>query len=409
MHHSSKTVQTGRLPWHRILIERYHADTVAFLLVVSVAAFILRYMNFPFESADFEYFLAKWYEAIDAAGGVRGIGQVYGNYTPTYMYLMAIMTYLPVSPLVAVKLFSVAFDYLLAMYVALLVRRLTGKSTSAVMAYTATLFLPNVFINSAIWAQCDGMFAAFLVMSLYYMLKDRSVASMVCFGLAFILKLQSVFFLPIIILGVCKGKLKWWSPALAVGVFLLGGLPAILAGMSPADAYGVYITQASYYPQLNMNAPNLFSAVHSLKTYSSYDGFADSMIPFAFGAVGCAMYPIYKAARRSLDDEAWFMATLFFAAFMPYVLPHMHERYWYFSDILALVWVFCRPKQWYVTLLLIIPSLYSVCIFVFSTDHTLLPYFALVMLAGICLVGKHLWEKLGEEEAEVRALARKAR
>ncbi len=373
-----------------------HWDTIAFLLVITVASFILRYLNFGFESADYKYFLVKWYDQIDAAGGLAGIGQVYGNYAPTYMYLMAIMTYLPVSPLVAIKLFSIVFDYLLAVYVALLVRHLTGKDTPAIMAYTATLFLPNVFINGAIWGQCDAMFTAFLVMSLYYMLKDKSIASMVFFGVAFSFKLQAIFFLPVIILALCKKKLKWYSPLFAVAVFLLAGLPAVIAGMSPADAYGVYFVQAGYYSDLTLNGPNLYAAIHQLKTYKLYEGFADSLVFFAFGAVGCAMWPIYRSKRKSIDGEGWLLMALFFAAFMPYVLPHMHERYWFFSDVLALIWVFCRPKQWYVSLLLILPSLYASAIYLFGTDHTILAYAAVVMLMGICLVGKALWEALRE-------------
>ncbi len=375
-----------------------HWDTLAFLLVITVASVILRYMNFGFESADFRYFLIKWYNQIDAAGGLAGIGQVYGNYAPTYMYLMALMTYLPLSPLVAVKVFSIVFEYLLAVYVALLVRHLTGKNTLAVMSYTATLFLPNVFINGAIWGQCDAMFTAFLIMSLYYMLKDRSIASMVCFGVAFSFKLQAIFFLPVLILALCKKKLKWWSPAVAVGVFLLSGLPAIIAGMSPSDAYGTYILQAGYYDQLTLNAPNLYAAIHQLKTYTTFEGFADSLVFFAFGAVGCAMYPIYKASRKSMDGECWLLISLFFAAFMPFVLPHMHERYWFFSDILALIWAFCCPGKWYVSLLLLLPSLYASGIYLFATDHTILAYAALVLLVGICLVGKLLWERLREGE-----------
>ncbi len=379
----TRSVKDKHIPW----------DTCAFLIVVSLAAFLLRCLNFSYESADYRFFLLQWYEQIDAAGGLLGIGKVYGNYTSTYMYLMALMTYLPVSPLVAIKLFSVVFDYLLAVYVALLVRHMTGKDTSAVVAYTAVLFLPHVFLNSALWAQCDALFTTFLVMSLYYLLKGRSAASMISFGLSFSFKLQAVFFLPIVILALCGRKIKWWSPFWAVGVFLLSGLPAIVAGMSPLDAYGVYFEQAGYYAQLNMNAPNLYAAVQRLATYAPYDHFADSLVLFAFGAIGCAMYPMYRAIR-SFDDDSWVLAALFFAAFMPFVLPHMHERYWFVSDILALVWVICRPREWLASLCLLLPSLYALSIYLFQVDHTVLPYFAILMLVGICLVSKRLWEHL---------------
>ena len=221
-------------------------DLLAFLVIVSLAAFYLRYVNFPFESADYKYFLKKWYDSIDAAGGFRGIGQVYGNYTPPYMYLMALMTYLPASDLVAIKLFSILFDYLLAFFVGLLVKQVSGSKVTALMAYTATLFLPTVFFNSALWAQCDSIFVTFLIMSLYFMLKEKDCASMISFGLAFSFKLQAIFFIPVLLLALLKKRIRFRAFLLAPLVFFLLGLPAVIMGMRFSDAYGVYFLQASY-------------------------------------------------------------------------------------------------------------------------------------------------------------------
>ena len=126
--------------------------------------------------------------------------------------------------------------------------------------------------------------------------------------------------------------------------------------------------------------------------YAPYEGFESSMVWFAFGAVGCAMLPLYKTDFSSDDRHVWILITAFFAAFMPFVLPHMHERYWYFSDILALILLFCRPKEWYLSLLIFLPSLYAVCIYLFYASHDALAFFALLMLAGICLLGAALWK-----------------
>lgn len=367
-------------------------DLLAFLVIVSLAAFYLRYVNFPFESADYKYFLKKWYDSIDAAGGFRGIGQVYGNYTPPYMYLMALMTYLPVSDLVAIKLFSILFDYLLAFFVGLLVKQVSGSKVTALMAYTATLFLPTVFFNSALWAQCDSIFVTFLIMSLYFMLREKDCASMISFGLAFSFKLQAIFFIPVLLLALLKKRIRFRAFLLAPLVFFLLGLPAVIMGMRFSDAYGVYFLQASYYPQINLNAPNLYVWWEGMFNYAPYEGFESSMVWFAFGAVGCAMLPLYKTDFSSDDRHVWILITAFFAAFMPFVLPHMHERYWYFSDILALILLFCRPKEWYLSLLIFLPSLYAVCIYLFYASHDALAFFALLMLAGICLLGAALWK-----------------
>ncbi len=371
-------------------------DLLAFMIVVSIAAFYLRYLNFDFISADFQYFLGPWHEQIKADGGLAGIGVMPEgcNYTPAYLFIMALATHLPVSGLVGVKLFSIIFDYVLAIFVGLIILHFTKKKTTALMAYTATLFFPAVFINSAIWAQCDGIYTAFLIMSLYFMLKEKGVPSMIAFGLAISFKLQAIFFIPIVIIAVLKKKIKIWTPILAVASFFATGLPAVIAGMAPSVAYGVYLLQAEYYSQLNLNAPNLYLWIVSPQTYQACETFADSFVWFAFGSIGCAMLPLYKSKYRTNNDMIWILATLFFAAFMPFVLPHMHERYWYFSDIMALILLFCRPKLWYVSASLALPSLYSLGIFIFQSSKTPLPYFAVLMLVGICLSGYYLWEEV---------------
>ncbi len=373
-------------------------DLLAFLLVISAAAFYMRWLNFPFESADYKYFLSIWYTDIDAAGGIAGIGNVYGNYTPAYMYLMAIMTHFPISGLFAIKLFSVIFDFIMAVFAGLCVLELTGKKTVALASYTAVLFLPSVFINSSIWAQCDSIFVCFLIMSLYFMLKGKSIPCMVFFGLAFSFKLQAIFFIPVLILASIKGKVKWWSFALAIGTFFAMGLPAVIAGMSFSDAYGVYFLQANYYSQINMNAPNLYSAILQLMTYVPYEGFADSLIWFTFGGVGCAMLLLYKSRFDKDDNFIWLLIAVFFAAFMPFLLPHMHERYWYLCDILALITVFCRPKYLPVSVSLLVPSLYSLSVFIFRTEKRFMPFFGLVMLVGICAVGYGLYQNVKKSE-----------
>lgn len=379
-------------------------DLILFFLGISAAALYLRYLNIPFESADYTYFLSHWYRDIKEAGGFRAIGRVVGNYTPPYMYLMALMTYLPMTDLAAIKLFSTLFDTVLAVSVGLTVRKVSKSDTRALMAYTATLFLPSVFLNSSVWGQCDSIYVSFLILSLYYLLAEKSIPSMVCFGLAFSFKLQAVFFLPVVILAALKGKLKLWSPAFAVFTYLVSGLPAVIAGMSVSDAYGVYFLQAGQYTQLSMNAPNLYQWFPQLNADIGNPALAASLVCFAFGAVGCAMLPLYKQKLNTGNDLLWITVAVFFAALMPFVLPHMHERYWYLSDILALLLAFCTPKQWYASLALMLPSLYAVCCYLFGNSSAGLSQMAVMMLVGICLVGARLYALVQGNTEETRSV-----
>lgn len=378
------------------------AELPAFLLVISVAAFLMRWLSFPFESLDYTYFLSKWYTEVEELGGFPALGHVIGNYTPPYMLLMVLMSFLPLSPLYAIKLVSVVADYLLAVYVGLIIRRISKSDVMGLMAYTATLFLPAVFLNSAVWGQCDSIYVAFLVMSLYYLMREKSIASMVCFGVSFAFKLQAIFFLPVVILAILKGKLRWWSPAAAILVFFASGVPALIAGMSFADAYGGYILQAGQYDELTLRAPNFYICLdHLVSAVKCNAEFASSLVWFAFGAIGCAMLPLYRSDYRTDDDRLWLMMAAFFAAFMPFVLPHMHERYWYFSDLLALMLLFVFPRRWYMSVAVMLSSLYAVCCYLFASDSQKLPLMAWILLVGIFLLGNALYRQVCANKREI--------
>jgi Gpi18-like mannosyltransferase len=372
-------------------------ELLAFLLVVSGLAIFLRGSNFAFESNDYRAFLTKWFSALQEAGGFAGIGNVYGDYTPLYMYIMAFMAYLPSRDLYSIKFFSCIFDFILAVYVGLIVRRLRGTDLSFCIGYTLTLILPNVFLNSAVWAQCDSVYTTFTVMSLYYIMKGKDTSAMVFYGLAWSLKLQSIFFLPVVILAALKKKLRLWTLLFVPGVYFICGLPAVFAGMSFANAYGVYFIQMGEYSSLTMNTPNLYNWITNL-TSIDLVGFGNGAVALAVCAVGIAMLPLYRKEFRTDDDRIWLTMAAFFAAMMPFVMPHMHERYWYMSDIFALCLLLCNPKKWYVSAAVILPSLYVVCNYLFGVDSIDRSLLALVMLAGIIGIGMQLYELVKGEK-----------
>ena len=47
--------------------------------------------------------------------------------------------------------------------------------------------------------------------------------------------------------------------------------------------------------------------------------------------------------RRRLNDRLILTAALLFAVGIPFLLPHMHDRYFFAADALSLILVFCVP------------------------------------------------------------------
>ena len=67
------------------------------------SAGIARLYFFDYKSIDFVDYYHKWYDYLKYNGGFRALKVQFGNYNYPYLYLLAFTTYLPISPLVAVK------------------------------------------------------------------------------------------------------------------------------------------------------------------------------------------------------------------------------------------------------------------------------------------------------------------
>lgn len=193
------------------------------------------------------------------AGGLAGIGMNIGDYTPPYLYILALLTYLPVEALFSIKLVSCIFDFLLALYAAKTVFHLTQSRAKTLLAYTLALLCPTVVLNGSAWAQCDSIFTFFLLLSFYSALKSRPWRVCIFFGIAFAFKLQAIFFAPLLLLLCIKNRL-WLRHLLTIpAVYLLSILPAWIAGRNFWDLLTIYFNQAGQYHNLSKNAPNVWS------------------------------------------------------------------------------------------------------------------------------------------------------
>lgn len=359
-------------------------DVLVFLMITVFGLFI-RLALFDFASGDYTGFLAKWFDSLKEAGGLAGIGLSLGDYTPPYIYIVALLTYLPLKSLFSIKLVSCLFDFALAVLVMLLAYRAQKSNRLALCAYAAVLFLPTVVLNSAFWAQCDVIFTFFLVLCIWYFSKDRPFAGTLCFAISFIFKLQAVFLAPLLLLLWAKHRMKLRHFLLIPAVYLAGILPAFLMGRPFGELLTIYFSQSAQYTKLSLNAPNLYIFIAEDQT----SALSLAAILLCGTAVMLALYLLYE--RRFLWNFQTFVTiALFFAILVPFLLPHMHERYFYVADVLALFYAFCRPKRFYVAVLVEFASLAAYLPFLFGHYPIDLKFAAVAMFAALVLVAADL-------------------
>lgn len=380
--------------------QRRETENLLFLMIVTAAGLLLRISLFSFESGDYHQFLHGWFETLQQNGGIRAIGMEIGDYMPPYFYLLSLLTYLPMRDLFSIKLLSAVADVVLACFVCRVVNLRFPDRQYGYLAYALTLFCPTVVLNSAVWAQCDAIFTAALVACLYYCMTGKDWKAMVAFGVAFVFKLQAVFFAPFLAVLVLKRRLRWRTLLAVPAVYLISILPAAIAGRDFLDLLTVYFRQAGQYSMISMFATNLYTWIPT--GWSEYLG--TPLVIFALTGIFIAVAALYRK-RFAMTGEILVSLALFFAMLVPFLLPHMHERYFYLADVLSLVFVFYFPRKLYVPGIMIPASIFAVCHNLFGTEFVQVELVSALVLVDLILVGAHTARLLFASGAAMRAEA----
>ncbi|MBQ7473082.1 MAG: conjugal transfer protein TraL [Oscillospiraceae bacterium] len=308
---------------------------VSVLLVL--LAFAARAYVFDYETLDYRDFLTKWVDFFRTNGHFAALRHSVGNYNIPYLYFLALFSLSSVKDLYLIKLLSTFFDLVLAWSSMMLLGRFTRRVGVRLACFFTVLFLPTVFLNSAVWAQCDSTYAAMLVLSLYLALDGKPSLSMLCAAVAFGFKLQAVFVLPVFAVLWMAKKIKWYHFLFFPAGYIALVLPAVLLGRPFWDTLTLYFSQTgSIGTALNYNSSSVFAFFRSVQ---------DPALASKAGIIGAFVYMLAILLvcffnRSRLGDRAILGAAVLFAVGIPFLLPHMHDRYFYCADILTLVLAF---------------------------------------------------------------------
>lgn len=316
---------------NRLLFNRRR---LAVAIAVVLGAFAVRMCYIDARSGDYNSFLQHWAEFFRENGGLKAIGEPIGDYNLPYLYLLALISYLPFDDLHMIKLMSVVCDVLLAFYAMRLTALVAKNDKAPLAAFLVVLCLPTVFLNSSWWAQCDSIYATFALAALYYGLKHRPVLAVLMGALSFAFKLQAIFILPIFAVLLMRGDIKWRHVPLFPAFYALLVLPAVIAGRPPLDALLIYAQQTGEYSShITLNAPTLGTVFKQMEDTSGASAF---MIVLAFVYLAALLLVAWNR-RKSLDDRGILLMALAMAVGIPFLLPSMHERYFYLAEILSVV------------------------------------------------------------------------
>ncbi|MDO4535942.1 MAG: hypothetical protein Q4B63_09055 [Clostridium perfringens] len=322
---------------------------ILFIGIISIIAIIIRYSFFNIVSADYTYFLKDWFDILKSNGGIFAIKDHIGNYTAPYMYILAILTYLPIKSLYSIKIVSIIFDFIGAGTCGLIVHKLCEKRKNrkllSVITYAVVLFSPTVILDSAAWGQCDIIYTTFVLISLYFLFDKKYTKAFIFLGLAFSFKLQTIFILPLYIILYFKDEdmsiLNFLM--IPVSIFLIN-IPALLLGRPISSFISQYMTQIGQYKELTMNLTNIYTFVPDYYNVFATAGIIFTIFIFAILTMFIISY------KFKMNNKIILQIGILSILICNYFLPSMHDRYIFMAGVLAIIYFFVDNRKWYIPL-----------------------------------------------------------
>lgn len=352
------------------------------LVLLAALALALRISLLDGWNKDVEAY-QDWLRFIREHGGFHAFRYEIGDYTPLFPYLLFVLDHVLVgaSDTTVIKIGSIAADFVCAGFAYRIVRLRHPVGMLPLIAFGAILFAPTVAINSAYWGQTDMIWTAALLGALYFLLVDRKLTAIVLVGIAFAFKLQAVFIAPFLLLLALRRRLPWRYFLVIPAVYLVSVIPAKLAGGSGRALLTVYFDQTDRYADLTLNAPSVFQWLPAARS-DQLSG------PGVIWGVSAVLLLVLAAASYLPAPTPTLIVALATASVlvMPFVLPKMHERYFFAADVFSIVLAFWVPRLLPVAVLVQVVSLFSYWPFLFGGHLFAGPVLALGELVAVTLL-----------------------
>ena len=330
----------------RKFIENKKNLLIVYVLAITAIAIIARILTLSFASSDYIYCLEPWMIQIKEYGGFESLKYSIGNYNILYMTIMAIISYLP-NTIACIKFVSYIFDFVIAIFGSLIVLHIVNKKDNkyelASITYTALIMLPTLFLNSAVWGQCDSMYAAFILISFYCILKNKNFLAFVFAGLSFACKLQFIFVLPIyVVLYFKKKNFSIFNFIIIPVVNFITCLPAVIAGRNIIDCLKIYVAQTGQSTeQLSNNFTNIYKYIPKF-----FESQPSVMILITLIVIGSVTVLVLYSNNKWKDINT-IELSIVYVLIMSSLLPYMHERYAYVAEVLIVLYVIIKGKDFY--------------------------------------------------------------
>ena len=352
-----------------------NVNIIYFVIIIGLALFV-RWIVLKYNSGDYNMFLKPWFDELKSSGGLPGLAKDIGNYTPIYMTLLSLLTYIPVDSIISIKILSIIFDIVGAIAIRNIVLELLKdkeyKNKIAALFAGIFLFLPTVLLNSAYWCQCDQIYTSFILISILYLLRKNFKKAIIFWAIALSFKFQAILIFPLyVLIYISDRKIKFSNFLLIPLVVFALSIPKVIFTDDLLCGFKVYFDQSNTYSQyLTLNFPNFYSIF-----FNGIDGSNLINTPIdEMGTIGIAFtmfifvtiaYFVY-VKKIKFDNRAIIEFGLLSVLITTFFLPQMHERYLFIGDALGIIYLIYNKNKYYIPIIIEMLSLNGYMYFLFG-------------------------------------------
>lgn len=351
----------------------------ALLYGLILMTLLFKILLFPVKLGDYNFYLEPWMNFIKTHNYFYALKYDFYNYTPPYIYILILLAKLGFNPLYSIKIVSILFEYVMAYYIGRIVYLKYADKRYILLSVAVLPMIPTLILNGAFWGQCDSIYSAFVVISLYYLIKEKYSISVLFLGVAFAFKAQTAFVLPLFFYLFLKRDIRWYIFLIIPLVYFIAIIPPWIQGRNLMDLFAIYAKQSDYFRTLTLFFPNVY-------VWVSDDFYVVGKTIGIITTITLTMFFGYWLKKQNvvLDIDVLITLALLSVIITPFLLPGMHERYLYLGDVLSVLYFIVRRKKIYISLGVITVSFYAyMCC---SRLKTILPLWPAFFVYSIIIV-----------------------
>jgi Gpi18-like mannosyltransferase len=380
---------------------------VAVLLTLVVLIFGRYWAHKPNQDTDLYYTL--WLQHILSHGRWASLEGSYANYSPPYLYILSAVSLLNGrTPLIVIiKLAQVPGMIASSWLFWSICRKLGCSQTRSLLAAWIVLVVPEVIQNTVLWGQCDMIHTACLLGMVRLLLARRPAWAMTLFGVALAFKLQAIFAGAAVAALFLAGEVPLWSALCVPLGYVVMLVPAWLAGRPWKQLLLIYSQQYDTWPAIAMHVANPYQLAYHFSRHHMRLVYPVFLYGGILLAVAVSAWLVFFLARSPwrLRGQRLVLAVAASLLMEPYLLPKMHDRYFFAGDTFVLLLAMMRPKLWIPAAMLQVSALIVAYPHLFQDSRDMpTPFYilpALLNTVALAWVGRLLLT--GKDETETAA------